>query len=197
MLGEDVFISDFFKNKNEGFYVDVGCYHPFEGNNTYLLYKKNWSGINIDVNSLSIELFDKARSRDVNVNLAVSNQETKLKLYFRKKINMLNTLNKQFAEKNFPNGFKEKTVKANTLNSILESSKYKSRKIDFLNIDVEGNEMNVLKSLNFELYSPQLICIEIHDENLKENTAHKFLTEKKYNVVWKNKYSFIFKRIYI
>ena len=55
MHGEDIFISDILKHKYEGFYVDVGCYHPFEGNNTYLLYKKNWRGINIDVNPFSIE----------------------------------------------------------------------------------------------------------------------------------------------
>ena len=75
MHGEDIFISDILKHKYEGFYVDVGCYHPFEGNNTYLLYKKNWRGINIDVNPFSIELFNEARNKDININLAVSDKK--------------------------------------------------------------------------------------------------------------------------
>ena len=58
MFGEDVQVDKFFHNKSNGFYVDVGCYHPLEGNNTYLLHKRNWRGINIDANSLSIDLFN-------------------------------------------------------------------------------------------------------------------------------------------
>ena len=57
-FGEDLFVKDFFQNDNEGYYVDVGSYHPFFWNNTYLLYKKNWNGINIDANPLSTELFN-------------------------------------------------------------------------------------------------------------------------------------------
>ena len=44
MLGEDVFINNFFKNKKKGIYLDVGAYHPLEGSNTYLLYKKKKIG---------------------------------------------------------------------------------------------------------------------------------------------------------
>ena len=50
MYGEDLIVQKFFKNKQKGYYVDVGCYHPIDGNNTYLLYKKGWNGINIDIN---------------------------------------------------------------------------------------------------------------------------------------------------
>ena len=57
-FGEDILINRFFRKKNEGFYVDVGCYHPIEINNTYLLYKKNWKGINIDASKFSIDLFN-------------------------------------------------------------------------------------------------------------------------------------------
>jgi len=49
MDGEDLIIFDYFKNKKEGFFIDVGCYHPYNGNNTKLLYDRGWSGINIDL----------------------------------------------------------------------------------------------------------------------------------------------------
>jgi hypothetical protein len=80
--GEDIIIEQFFKNKKKGFYVDIGCYHPLEGNNTYLLFKKGWNGINADVNSLSIELFNRAREKDHNINLAVSDKKTKIENLF-------------------------------------------------------------------------------------------------------------------
>ena len=74
MLGEDLIVEKFFKNKKNGFYVDVGCYHPIDGNNTYLLSKKGWSGINIDLNAISINLFDRTRKNDSNLNIAISNK---------------------------------------------------------------------------------------------------------------------------
>ena len=199
-FGEDVFIRKFFKNKKKGFYVDVGCYHPILGSNTQILFKKKWSGINIDVSPLSIELFKKARPKDININLAVSDKKKILKLYFRKKINMLNTTSKAIAKIHFKNGYKEKKIKSDTLNSILDKSNYKNKKIDFLNLDVEGNELNVLKSLNFKKYLPTLICVEIHNQEemynrnkkyLKKNKVYKFLTKKKYKIIWNNDFSFI------
>ena len=202
MYGEDIIIEQFFKNKKKGFYVDIGCYHPLEGSNTYLLFKKGWNGINADVNSLSIELFNRAREKDHNVNLAVSNNKQKLKIYFRKKINMLNTSSKKLAKIHFRNGFQERVINACPLNEIIKKSKFNSKKIDFLNIDVEGKELNVLESLNFSRYKPKLICIEIHnhekmyDQNydyLKRNSVYKFLIRKGYKVIWKNGFSFIFK----
>ena len=203
MYGEDIVIEQFFKNKKKGFYVDIGCYHPLEGSNTYLLFKKGWNGINADVNSLSIELFNRAREKDHNVNLAVSNNKQKLKIYFRKKINMLNTSSKKLAKIHFRNGFQERLINARPLNEIIDKSKFNNKTIDFLNIDVEGKELSVLKSLNFSRYKPKLIWIEIHnhekmyDQNydyLKRNLVYKFLIRKGYKVFWKNGFSFIFKQ---
>ena len=71
MFGEDLIIDKIFKNKKKGTYVDVGCYHPIDGNNTYLLFKRGWNGINIDLNKTSIDLFKKARNKDLNLNFAI------------------------------------------------------------------------------------------------------------------------------
>ena len=202
MFGEDVFIEKFFKNKSKGIYVDVGCYHPLDGNNTYLLFKKGWKGINIDLNKTSIELFNKARKNDLNLRIAVSNKFKKIKYFYRKKINMLNTINKKFANSSFRKGFKTSFVQADTLNSVLGKSKLKNKKIDFLNLDIEGNEINALKSLNFKKYSPKLICVEIHNysssaskiNTLKSNPIYSFLKRKGYRKVWNNEFSYIFRR---
>tara|TARA_Y100001958_G_C21042304_1_gene411486 strand:+ start:59 stop:721 length:663 start_codon:yes stop_codon:yes gene_type:complete len=192
LLGEDLIIKNFFKNQKKGLYVDVGAYHPLEGSNTHLLFKKGWHGINIDVNPLSIELFKILRPYDKNLNFAISDKKGFKKLYFRKKINMLNTLDKQEAEINFPNGYQIKKVRADTLNNILKRLKL-NKKIDFLNIDVEGFEMKVLKSIKLNNYKPKLICVEIHDRNANYNIKN-YLRKKNYNFYWKNHFSYIFKR---
>ena len=104
-LGEDLIIKKFFKKKSKGIYIDIGCYHPIEGSNTYLLFKKGWSGLNIDLNKTSIELFKIARKNDVNLRVAITNQSKKIKYYFRKNINMLNTINRKYAINAFKNGY--------------------------------------------------------------------------------------------
>ena len=203
IFGEDLFIQNYFKNKAKGFYVDVGCYHPLQGNNTHLLYKKGWSGINFDINHYSIKLFDFLRKRDLNIHSGISRKKRKLTMYYRKEINMLNTLDEKIAKIHFRNGYKTKNIQVNTLNFFISKKFKKLNKIDFINIDVEGYELDALKSLNFSTYKPQLICIEIHnikkmyDTNykyLKSNDVYNYLINKKYKVIWKNKYSFIFER---
>ena len=110
-------------------------------------------------------------------------------------MNVLNTTDENFAKKNFPNGYESKEIECISLNNILERTKYKNKIIDFLNVDVENTEKDVLESLNFEVYKPKLICVEIHHENendFKNNLTYNYLLEKGYEVVWKKQYSFIF-----
>ena len=201
MLGEDLVVNNFFKNKTNGTYVDVGCYHPIDGNNTHLLFRNGWNGINIDLNKISIDLFNIARKNDENFRVAVSNKSKKIKFYYRKKINMLNTINKKFANNSFKKGYRIDYIQARTLSSILKESKLRNKKIDFLNIDIEGNEINALKTLDFKIYRPKLICVEIHNFNsnrlkkgsFKDHMIYKFLKKKGYKHIWKNEFSFIFK----
>ena len=110
MDGEDLFIDNFFKNKR-GLYVDVGAYHPLELSNTYLLHKRKWEGINIDINSLSIEYFDFLRPNDINLNLGVAKKNSTKIIYFQKEKSPLNTLNLNHAKKIFSNKFKKKNDK--------------------------------------------------------------------------------------
>ena len=197
MDGEDLFIDNFFKNK-KGLYVDVGAYHPLELSNTYLLHKRKWKGINIDINSLSIEYFDFLRPNDININLGVAKKNSTKIIYFQKNKSPLNTLNLSHAKKIFSNRFKKKKIETKTLTSILDKTKYKNKKINFLNIDTEGNDLEVLKSLDFKKYKPQLICVELIDhfnpdkKKIKKNKIYKFLTKKKYKLVWSGHFSHIF-----
>lgn len=83
------------------------------------------------------------------------------------------------------------------MNLIIKNSKYKNRQIDFLNIDVEVAEYQVMKKFNFKKYKPKLICIEIHEQEAKKSKVYNLLFKNKYKICWKKKYSYIFKKSYM
>ena len=193
MDGEDVVISNYFKNKEKGFYIDIGCYHPIHRNNTFLLFKKGWQGMNVDIHDFSIELFNYARPKDLNYNFAVSNKNEKIKMFFQKELSQLSTIDQNQAKKAFQGTIKEKEIQAYTLNEILNFSKLNNKKIDLLDIDVEAADLKVLQGLSFEKFKPELICIEIHAKNLKESETFKFLKDYNYELIWSGVYSHIFR----
>ena len=193
---EDNILNKIFKNKKKGFYIDVGCNHPIRYNNTFFLYKVGWNGINIDISKFSIDLFNLIRPRDMNLRSLISDNNELIKFYYQKEFSVLNTTNKDIAHKHFNAVYKTKVIKPKTLNQVLERSKYKNKQIDFLNIDVEGAELKVLKSINFKVHKPKVICLEILSahysknkiNNLKKNSVYKYLMKKKYKKIWSCKY---------
>ena len=200
-FAEDLEVKKHFKKSFKGFYVDVGCYHPLKANNTMLLYQNGWKGINVDINKLSIEFFNFCRPNDVNLNLAVSSKKI-TKYYYQKNISLLNSVVKKQARRTFQGKILTKKIKSKSLNEILDYSEFKNKRIDFLDIDVEGIDFDVLCSLDFKRYNPRLISVEIlpinHEfklENTKKSNIYKFLIKKNYKLIWSNKYSNIFKKI--
>ncbi len=187
MEGEDLIIQDYLKNINNGFYVDAGCYHPLHLSNTYLLHKRNWSGINIDVSQFSIDLFNFLRPNDLNINSAVSNTDSEVTIYFQKKISQLTTIYKEISKERMQGKIQEKNIKSQKLNTILNKSKFINRKIDFLNIDLEGADYEALQSLDFDTYRPKVICIEINDKDIIGSDIFNFLNNLKYKLVWSSK----------
>ena len=189
--GIDLLIKDILKNQKEkGIYIDVGSHHPLINNNTYILYKRGWKGINIDLDFNSIDMFNYFRPEDHNIQIALSNKISFTDLYFFHNRAAKNTITKSRGK-----GAKSiKRVKTDTLNNIIKNSKINTKKIDFLSIDVEVNELNVLKGLNFKNYRPKIISIEFIKPNVKEFYQHdiknifksdiyKFMISKKYKLV--------------
>jgi len=186
---EDLFLQSFFNNKNDGIYVDVGCYHPLKYSNTALLYNNGWSGINIDLNQTSIDLFDIARPKDKNVCAALSNKNKISELYFDHLLSPVNTLNKEFSDFGSKNiSFKQHTkkqIKTYTFDVLIENFNLKFNKIDFLNVDAEAHDLEVLEGFNLNKFKPRLICVELYDEKLeiKEKKFIDFLSKYKYSLV--------------
>ena len=195
MDNEDTAVLNYFKDKKNGFYVDVGCYHPIHRNNTYLLHKQGWCGVNIDTSEFSIDLFNHMRPNDLNYNSAISNKNEVVKLFYQKELSQLSTTEIDQAKTVFQGNIKEKEVQAFTLDEILYRNKYKNSKIDFLDIDVEGADLKVLEGLSFDKYKPELVCVEIHAKEIKKSATYNFLIKKNYALLWSGVFSHIFKRL--
>ena len=188
--GLDILADDFFKNKKNGIYIDIGCHHPFLNNNTYRLYKRGWVGINIDIDFNTKEMFDFFRKKDLNIQTAVSDKEEEKDLFFFHNISSINTLSSSARA----NAKEIKRIQTRSLNHIIENSIFRNQKINFVSIDVEGFEMNVLNGFDLKKYKPDLILIEFIDPNIKEYYHHninnvlnsniyKFMDENDYKII--------------
>ena len=192
---EDTAVLNYFRDKKNGFYVDVGCYHPTHRNNTYLLHKQNWKGINIDTSKFSIDLFNYMRPKDLNYHCAISDKTENIKVFYQKELSQLSTTERAQAESVFQGKIKEKDIQAFTLDEILSRDKYNDSKIDFLDIDVEGADLKVLRGLSFDKFKPELVCVEIHENEIKKSDIYNFLINKKYELLWSGIFSHIFRRL--
>ena len=177
-FGEDIFINRILKNINQGKYVDVGCYHPYKGSLTFKLYKRGWNGVNIDVSKTSIDLFNMSRKKDINLNLAISNFDGETFYYENSPINQQNSLIQM-------NKLQKKIkIKCLTLDTVLNNKNLDE--FDYLNIDVEGSELEVIKGFNLKRFNPKLITIENNDLTIDEylkSEVCKILIENDYILV--------------
>ena len=162
----DLIVDYIFKNKNNGFYLDVGSQHPISNNNTYLLFKRGWSGINIDLDKKNIDLFNTARPNDINLNSAISSDVAEKKLYFYHDKSPINTLNKVVSDFQTASVKEIKRIKTTTLDIALQNLKF-NNKIDYMNLDVEGHKMDIFKAFNLSLYKPSVISVEFLDLDMK------------------------------
>ena len=185
-FGEDLIINNFFKNF-VGKYVDIGCYHPIKYNNTLLLYEKGWTGINIDLNQTSIDLFNVVRKNDLNILACLSDKEEEVVVYFDNKFSALNSIYTKNLDKFGIKDFKKIKVKTKIFSNLVKDN------FDFLNIDCEGNDYKILKSINLIKYNPKLICIEVNSAEDKKS-IFDYLNTYKYELIEVKDLSYIFKK---
>ena len=163
--GEDLLINNFFENKQKGIYLDIGCFHPFMYSNTYLLFQKGWKGINIDINQTSIDLFNICRPNDTNLCTTIDENKRKFEVYYDDPFSPVNTLDKDFylnLKKTFFKNKKKLFVQSKKIQEIIEVSKIEGT-IDFINIDVEGFDYEMLTQIDLKKFKVKLISIETHN----------------------------------
>lgn len=199
--GEDKILDRFLEGRSKGFYVDVGAHHPTRYSNTYLFYNRGWRGINIDAMPGSMESFLNLRPHDINLEIPISSKIETLPFYVFNSAS-LNTFSKVEAEKK--HGWKNfkliKTIEiqAFPLSDILDKYLPKGQKIDFMTIDVEGYDLKVLESNNWEKYKPNYILVESLNnclENIKEDAVYIYLRRQGYEIVAKSYNTLFFKEL--
>ncbi len=180
--GEDFIVNELFRQKEKGFFVEVGCIDGKRYSNTLFFEERGWKGICIEAHQDFIDCLKKNRPLSNVVHCAVSDIDQNEVAFYTNSRGSLSTLDptKEVAFKqNFANyfsGFTQTTVRQFTLNSIFEHNHV--TQVDLLSIDVEGCEVEVLLGLNFEKYMPAIIVVE---SDTKEH-------EKKIDSIIKNNY---------
>ena len=192
----DLIIDRIFSKIKKGIYVDIGCNHPIKYNNTYLLYKKGWNGINVDSDEKSIIEFKKFRKDDHNVNSLISGSKKTINYYFYHDRSALNTVDSKLAKQRKTKPQKIIKRKTSTLNEIIEMSPYKNKKINLLSIDIENHEYETLKYFNLKKYKIDVIVTECLNLKLRkletQNQTLEFILESNiYKLLKKNNYKLI------
>lgn len=186
--GEDMILRSVFEGKAAGFYVDVGAHHPARFSNTYYFYKRGWTGVNIDAMPGSMRLFEKLRPKDTNLEAAISDRKKSLTYYMFNEP-ALNSFSEDLsAERDRKGNYRitnEIEIETLTLAGVLDTYLSESVEIDFLSVDVEGLELEVLKSNDWSRYKPKIVLIEHLNSYLPDLfncEVYEFLVSKGYSL---------------
>ncbi|NTW45585.1 MAG: FkbM family methyltransferase [Candidatus Moranbacteria bacterium] len=202
--GEDIVLAAFYESLPgyKGFYVDIGAFHPYRYSNTQYYYERGWSGINIDALPGSMELFNRKRVHDINIEAGISEVGGVLQYYsFREPA--LNSFNQEISELRIREGWEllgKESIRTLNINELLKQYVPEGKKIDFMNLDVEGLDYVILQSLDWDLYRPDFLLVEaldIVDRDImeyEETEEYNFLRERGYSVLARTRRTLIFGR---
>jgi FkbM family methyltransferase len=161
--GEDLIVRYIFllRGITHPSYLDVGAHHPYYLNNTALFYHQGCKGINIEPNPDLLRQFTKSRPRDINLNVGVAPRSGSMDFYWMEDAT-LSTFSETEMQRSLGQGRKLKSKLAlpvAPLNQIV--SQYCDGQFpDFLTLDVEGMELEILHTIDFSLSRPKVICLE-------------------------------------
>ncbi len=179
--GEDMILRRIFEHQIGGFYVDVGAHHPKRFSNTYYFYKQNWHGINIDATPGSMEMFRKLRPKDINLEVGIALKKGSM-TYYRFNDPALNTFDEQLAlqradsERYFIQA--ELVVSVVPLSDVLQENLPENQIIDFISVDVEGLDLQVLHSNDWQRFRPRFVlveCLEVDSWGRFSDPVYDFL----------------------
>jgi FkbM family methyltransferase len=158
---EDVRLNRVFPKSHVGFYIDVGAWDPVFLSTTKHFYDRGWIGINIEPSSEAFRSLTAQRTRDINLNLLLSASEGMATLYEAPAGHAYSTATRSLLpqlRERFEIDFREIQIETTTLARVCED--YVTTEIDFLSIDVEGHEKEVIAGGNWARWRPRVLVIE-------------------------------------
>lgn len=181
------FLGTHLLQKDKLFYIDIGAYHPFTLSNTALFYEEGSNGINVEPDPISFKAFGIHRKRDKNLNAGVHKQNGTLNFYVMSE-KTLSTFDESSARTYESSGGAKIEqiipVAVYEINDFL--SRYAgSKQIDFITLDVEGIDFDIISEIDFGKFRPHLFCVETinyagGDEWIKDTRVRKYLEGQNY-----------------
>jgi FkbM family methyltransferase len=175
--GEDRFVLEYFDNR-PGFYIDVGANHPFRASNTYLLYLNGWRGITIEPLPHLSRKHRLYRPHDLHFNGGAGSREGTMQFY-EMTPNLASTFDAELAadwirrKQAVQTSCRDMPV---TTIALLWKQLGVHRQVDFLTVDCEGRDLDVLRGIDWSFTKPRLITIETDHEHTAGEIGH-FLTQ--------------------
>lgn len=175
--GEDFLLWNFFEYKKTGFYVDVGSFDGVHLSNTFSFEQQGWTGICVEPHPTYFPLCQQSRPKSICLNVAcVGDEETQTIDFYAEDLGLLSGIQSdrdadvrsRYEKRGLTfDGFERIAVKASTLNAILYQFLPAKTEIDFVSVDVEGTELEVLKGLDLSRFRPRVLVVESHSENAR------------------------------
>lgn len=202
-LGEDMIVDFLFyiHKISKPSYIDIGAHDPYNLSNTAYFYEKGCKGINIEPNPVLFDKIARVREEDINLNIGIGSENEELDFYVMNSTTMGTFSREQAEELVKEHGLKiEEVIRVpvNTLEYVI--NRYNNGIFpDFLSLDAEGLDEEILKSIDYEKSYPKVICVETVEYSI-DTTGHKetgiidFLKEKKYRIFADTYVNTIFER---
>ena len=188
--GEDLIVDFIFQRFERPcrFFLDIGSNHPVTLSNSYYFYRKGASGICVDPNATFHRHYKRLRPRDTFIACGITGDLSTSMPYYVMEWDVFNTFDKEFAEQTERKYGGRNSIKSVinlqviNVNEFLESNV--RREIDFLNLDVEGLDLQIIKAWNFERFSPKVICVESNTsiEECRSSEAIQILQNAGYSI---------------
>jgi FkbM family methyltransferase len=194
--GEDVILKRIFPDKETGFYIDIGASHPEIFSVTKHFYDRGWRGINVEPLKKNYELFLKHRPLDLNLNIAIDSKKGFREFFEISDFSELSTFSEEYAANLKEAGHQVISYPVETITGDDLFSGYVHSPVDFMKVDVEGNEYGVISSIDFLRYRPKVLLIEATIPNTNfpgwDNFGSIFNFEKWDSILLKSGYLYAY-----
>lgn len=177
--GEDFLLCNLFNYKKSGFYVDVGAFDGVHLSNSYSFEQQGWSGICVEPHPAYFQLCKQLRPRAISLNVAcVANDEVDTIDFYAEELGLLSGMlgdresdvRSRYEERGIQfKGFNRILVPASTLNALLDKYLPPETEIDFISIDVEGTELEVLQGLDLSRFQTRVLVVEANSQDVKDS----------------------------
>ena len=166
---EDLTLKALLSDIKKGFYIDIGANDPDEDSVTKLFYLSGWSGINVEPIEKQCKILKQKRPRDINLCVGIGDKKGQMLFKESSNISGHSTFSRDYlSEKSDDIEYIEYNVEVITLRQLFEKHAG-SNHVNFIKIDVEGLEYEVVKGNDWKKYRPDVICIEAnHKEKDKD-----------------------------